>query len=515
MKRTATIILTTAVVLAALLWVAGLAGAGPLAKPNLQGGAPTVVRYQGQVPAYKSVPYDGEGYFKFAIVSRRGIAAPTTYWSNDGSSVGGAEPREGVVLPVTGGLFNVLLGDTSLPGMTQPLEASVFSDTERYLRVWFSPGGGAYEQLEPDQRMAAVPYALQAQEAVNADTVDGRHASDLDFAEHIHTHDGLLPAGAMVLGATNHETTLIEAGFSHTGPTLGDTWSTKVAMRRGRRYMAAAVVEGVIYVIGGQSSITDYDYYNEAYDPVTNSWRSRARMPTGRQRLAAVAAGGKVYAIGGRSTDTTYETANEAYDPVINSWSTKAAMPTGRYSLAAVAVDGVVYAIGGVKSGGLVSEDNEAYDPVTNSWRTKAAMSTGRYELAAAAADGVIYAIGGRRPGDTWETANEAYDPATNLWAIKAAMPTGRQLLAAAAVHGVVYAIGGRSTDTTYETANEAYDPVTNSWRPMAAMPTGRSDLAAAAVHGVVYTIGGWSRATTYETANEAYTPALYVYRKD
>jgi hypothetical protein len=137
MKRTATIILTTAVALAALLWVAGLAGAGPLAKPNLQGGAPTVVRYQGQVPRVGiGIPYDGDGYFKFAIVGRGGtVTTPTTtrtYWSHDGSSVGGAVPKKTwVVLPVTDGLFNVLLGDTSLPGMTQPLEASVFSGTER------------------------------------------------------------------------------------------------------------------------------------------------------------------------------------------------------------------------------------------------------------------------------------------------------------------------------------------------------------------------------------------------
>ncbi len=33
--------------------------------------------------------------------------------------------------------------------------------------------------MAPDTRIAAVPYALQAQEAVDADTVDGLHASEL------------------------------------------------------------------------------------------------------------------------------------------------------------------------------------------------------------------------------------------------------------------------------------------------------------------------------------------------
>ena len=104
----------------------------------------------------------------------------TTYWSNDGTSVAGSEPTAAVQLTVNGGLFSVLLGDTALGGMTQPLEASVFSAPDRYLRVWFSTSpGGPFDQLAPDTPVAAVPYALQAQEAVNADTLDGFHASEL------------------------------------------------------------------------------------------------------------------------------------------------------------------------------------------------------------------------------------------------------------------------------------------------------------------------------------------------
>jgi hypothetical protein len=63
--------------------------------------------------------------------------------------------------------------------MTEPLRPAVFDDTERYLRVWFSSDGGTFEQLTPDTQVAAVPYALQAEEAANADTVDGLHAGQL------------------------------------------------------------------------------------------------------------------------------------------------------------------------------------------------------------------------------------------------------------------------------------------------------------------------------------------------
>jgi len=139
------------------------------------GGAPTVVTYQGEVRV-SGAPYTGNGYFKFAVVNAAGT---TTYWSNNGTSAGGSEPTAAVQLTVSEGLFSVLLGDTTLGGMTQALTADVFSQPDHYLRVWFSSDNVTFNQLAPDTRIAAVPYALQAQEAMDADTVDGLHASQL------------------------------------------------------------------------------------------------------------------------------------------------------------------------------------------------------------------------------------------------------------------------------------------------------------------------------------------------
>ena len=57
-------------------------------------------------------PYTGTGYFKFALVNGAG---DTSFWSNDGTSTGGGEPTASVALPVSNGLFSVLLGDTGSP----------------------------------------------------------------------------------------------------------------------------------------------------------------------------------------------------------------------------------------------------------------------------------------------------------------------------------------------------------------------------------------------------------------
>jgi preprotein translocase subunit Sec61beta len=185
MKNKTTTMISIVVVLVTVLCITGPAEAGPPARPNLQGGAPTVVSYQGQVIADGS-PYNSIGYFMFAIVD----ADENIYWTNDGQ-----EPAAGVPLTVTDGLFNVLLGDTDLPNMTT-LPAGAFDEPERYLRTWFSTDGSDYLLLAPDQRIAAVPYALQAQEAVDADTLDGEHASAFADAAHIHVPNNIAPQGA-------------------------------------------------------------------------------------------------------------------------------------------------------------------------------------------------------------------------------------------------------------------------------------------------------------------------------
>ena len=200
MKRGGIIILVGVLGLLALL-LAGSAGAFPPERPNAQGGAPTLISYQGLVKV-DGAAFTGTGQFKFAIVNGAG---DTTYWSNDGTSVGGSEPTASVSLSVGDGLFNVLLGDTSLGGMSEALGASVFSDTDRYLRIWFNDGSTGFQQLSPDQRIASVPYAL------NADTVDGHDASA--FAPASHTHSGSEYQNVIIVAKSGGDFTSIQAAL--------------------------------------------------------------------------------------------------------------------------------------------------------------------------------------------------------------------------------------------------------------------------------------------------------------
>ncbi len=206
---------------------------------------PTTVLYQGYVTV-GDVAYQGTGYFKFAIVSATGA---TTYWSNNNSSTGGSEPTAYVTLTVKRGYFTVLLGDTSLPGMTQALGPAVFSAAGRYLRVWFaSVSGGPYTQLSLIP-IAATPYAL------NAETLDG-----LDGAALQRLVSGTCAAGSAIRvinadGTVNCETDDNTTYAAGTGLALaGTTFAADTAYLQ-RRVGSTCAAGSAIRVINADGTV--------------------------------------------------------------------------------------------------------------------------------------------------------------------------------------------------------------------------------------------------------------------
>jgi hypothetical protein len=125
---------------------------------------PPVLNYAGQVTV-NGEAFDGAGLFKFVLVNADGT---TTYWSNDGTSVDGSEPQASLSVPVNGGLYAVLLGNTAQQGMG-PIDPSIFAQhTDAKLRIWFSDGVNGFQQLSPDRPFASVPYAFSAGTAQTA-----------------------------------------------------------------------------------------------------------------------------------------------------------------------------------------------------------------------------------------------------------------------------------------------------------------------------------------------------------
>ncbi len=119
---------------------------------------PPVLNYAGQV-SVNGQAFNGEGLLKFALVNPDGNV---THWSHDGTSVDGSEPSGQVSVQVRGGLYSILLGNTSIPGM-DAMNPSLFQQiSDLHLRVWFSDGVNGFERISPDRPFASVPYAMSA-----------------------------------------------------------------------------------------------------------------------------------------------------------------------------------------------------------------------------------------------------------------------------------------------------------------------------------------------------------------
>jgi N-acetylneuraminic acid mutarotase len=137
----------------------------------------------------------------------------------------------------------------------------------------------------------------------------------------------------------------------------------------------------------------------EVYNPQTDSWTSAAPMITGRSSLAAVVVNGKIYAVGGRDPQKVgaaqYLGALEVYDPSATKWTALANLPTPRQGPTVGAVAGLLYVAGGVDNAGSVTSLVEVYDPSTDHWSTMAPLLTARASPAAAVIGQKLYVIGG------------------------------------------------------------------------------------------------------------------------
>ncbi len=290
-------------------------------------------------------------------------------------------------------------------------------------------------------------------------------------------------------------------------------WTTKASMPTSRYYLGAGVINGILYVVGGQGS--GGSSYNkntlEAYNPATNTWTTKASLPTDLRGLGAGVINGILYVVGGRvnvGNSSNATSALRAYNPSTNTWTTKTAMPSARAGLAVGVVNGILYAVGGESNGGAALATLQAYNPATNTWTTKAAMPSARSNIGVGVANGIIYAVGGKTGNFGSDLSIvDAYNPATNTWTSKAPVAFPRRGPGVGVINGVLHVIGGAGGAGPAYGQMQAYDPGTNTWTTKPPMLTPRGFIGVGVVNGVLYTVGGSLGTYASTVTVEAYTP--------
>jgi N-acetylneuraminic acid mutarotase len=316
-----------------------------------------------------------------------------------------------------------------------------------------------------------------------------------------------------------------------------NTWVEKASMHVARANLGLAVVDGIIYAIGGDEgadegnaspgdTLTQHVVNDtEAYDPNLNRWTPKADMPTSRALFGTAVYQKRIYCIGGYygasifigpetwnwKTEYYNSAKNEVFDCATNSWLTKAPMPTPCGKAAINIVNGKIYVIGGftVENLGTTNNLNQVYDPQTDEWTIKSSAPLPIASSASAVVDNKIYVLG-YKPSN--QVVVEIYNPANDSWSIGKAEMTGHWATGAA-TSGVnalkrIYFFDYNRTDV--------YDPVADSWVSGSSPPTNRLIAKVAVVNDLFYLIGGrtgqWGYITMLypTTLNEQYLPFGY-----
>jgi N-acetylneuraminic acid mutarotase len=189
-----------------------------------------------------------------------------------------------------------------------------------------------------------------------------------------------------------------------------------------RRNFGAGVVGGKIYIIGG--TVFDKQFGKqvstglvEAYDPLTNRWERHADMLTKRHRIDAAVVNGKVYILGGQVLPAPgfdladrFLTRIEVYYPKTDQWRRGPDMPMSKFSFSTVVVDNEIYTIGGYSLDNVERLDTvDVYDPIHNRWRPTEPMLTAKTAMATVV-NGTIYLIGSTGNNDKFSPVVEAFD---------------------------------------------------------------------------------------------------------
>ena len=238
-----------------------------------------------------------------------------------------------------------------------------------------------------------------------------------------------------------------------------DGWTTKMSTPAPYAFPTGGALGGQFYLVSG-FGLPQMTTRVQAYDPSLNTWTTKASIPTGRLGTASAVINNLMYVIGGDLTGNNAPgTANEVYDPILDAWMVRTPMPQARWMLASGVANGRIYVIGGFTGSLPESARVDVYDPGSDTWTTVASMPTARFGATSASVNGFLYVFGGFDSVGKLGTV-EVYDPATDVWVTRTSMPTPRGSAVAGVVSGRVYLIGGRNENGVQAFGtNEAYRP--------------------------------------------------------
>lgn len=295
-----------------------------------------------------------------------------------------------------------------------------------------------------------------------------------------------------VTDSLNLQSNQLEGVFS----VLPLAWITLTSMPAPRLEFASAVLNDLIYIIGGRDALAPVTPKTpfasvQVYDPSDDTWSTAPSLPIPLARPGAVVVNSKIYVIGGEGQggiggDSVYE-----FDPASQLWATKTSMPEARTDTAVATQGGLIYVVGGGNAG-FTSNSLFRYDPAMDEWTAESPMSESREGASAAAVGGQVLVYGGSTtahvPDAGYRRVLESYDPIMDIW-IERQPGQPRRDMGVAVVNDVMYVFGGSNVSRTLEIVN-SFDDTSNSWSPEAPLAVSQGYNRAEALNDKIYVFG-------------------------
>lgn len=278
-----------------------------------------------------------------------------------------------------------------------------------------------------------------------------------------------------------------------TPPQPASAWRGVRDAPTARQQVAAAVVDGTIWVLGGLEE-NNATARSAGYDPPINTWKAGPDLPIPLHHAMAVTYRGELVVMGGwqpQGVDLQAITSDRVFALRSGNWVELPKLNRPRAAGAAAVIGNMIVVVGGQADGELVAETS-VFDG--RRWRDGASIPTPREHLAAASDGAALYAVGGRLlSADKNVAALERYDPASNRWQQLPAMPTARGGLGADIVEGRLVAVGGEHPTGVFENV-EAYDIASATWSQLPSLGKPRHGMAVVAVGNALHALNGAER---------------------
>ncbi|CAC5393671.1 KLHL9_13 [Mytilus coruscus] len=271
------------------------------------------------------------------------------------------------------------------------------------------------------------------------------------------------PSTIMVVGGINPyspESTYSSKLVEQYNP-QNNTWKVVSTLPEPRHHLGTAILDGYIYVVAG-SIIQPDEQENLAnptdtcfrFCPEGNYWTRTASLRTARMYHGLAVLEGVLYAVGGHNTDGRSLNSVEYYNPDTDTWGFTESMTEAKIGMATAGYHGLLYVVGGFyesMNDKIVLDTVECYNPRTNNWTVKDPLPTPCCHANLVVVEDKLYLIGGSNMSATSSAVTSlssvyCYNEEDDMWDKITDIMIPRHDCGTAAIGSKIYIIGGVSS---------------------------------------------------------------------